>query len=124
MEDLHLSEPFTMSVMDLINSHTVLSIAKVYCGWRIVFALTKDIEASVVMGDSSYSEPRENREFLNDYISAEVMFLTSFDHPYPDSFFEDCPGLLRYFEDEKLAAYVEIHNLHAMFLKIKGEYNF
>lgn len=124
MEDLHLSEPFTMSVMDLINSHTVLSITKVYNGWRINFALVKDIEASVVMGDSAYSEPREDRNFLNDYTSAEVMFLTNFDHPYPDSFYEDCPELLRYFDDEKLAAYVPIRLLHAMFLKIKGEYNF
>jgi hypothetical protein len=112
-----------MTVLELIKAHDVHSIAKTDGGWRIVFALTGDINASVVMGDFAYSEPREDRNYLNDYISAEVMFITSFDHPYPSCFFEQYPELLNYFEDEKLAAYVEIHNLHAMFNILKGDFN-
>lgn len=124
MKDLHLSEPFTMNMTDLINAHSLSSVAKTDGGWRFVFVLTKDITASVIMGDFAYSEPRQDCEYLNDYASAEVMFMTNFDHPYPDSFFGGRPELLKYFEDEKLAAYVPIHLLHAMFLNIKGEYNF
>ena len=124
MEDLHLSEPFTMSLIDLINSHTIVSMRNDCMGWRILFPITKDIRASVIVGNSCYCEPRENSEFLETYVSAEVMFIADFDHPYPDNSFEDCPELLRYFEDEKLAAYVPIHHIHAMFLKIKNEYNF